>query len=104
MTSNSPWPAPYNTEHLFASALLAHGPLPASGWSITRDAGGHAHYITPRSHEAKRFTNDVIKMFAEDVRVRYAVKKWTPHHCEQVGRSWKNLFLRWIWEKIDEGD
>jgi len=99
---NSPWPEPYNPEHLFASALLAHGPLPGGGWSVTRLPGGQARYVTPRSREAKRFVKDVVKMFAEDVRKRYAVKKWSPHHCEQVARSWKNLFLLWVWEKIDE--
>jgi len=76
--------------------------MPDGGWSITRTAGGEAHYITPRSKEAKRFVRDVVEMFSKDVQRKYAYNHWSPHHCEMVGRSWKNMFLLWIWEKIDD--
>lgn len=98
----SAWPAPHDPEHLFTKALLLHGPLPQKGWSVRRGLGGEATYVLPRNKETHRFVNEVIDMFAGEVRQRYAARAWTAYHCIRVGQSWKNEFLRWVWEKLDD--
>lgn len=99
---NSPWPRPHDPEHLFTKALLAHGPMPPDGWSLTRGVNGKVIYVVARGKPARVFMKDVTSMFATEVRSRYAIKKWSANHCYKVGQSWKNEFLLWIWEQIDE--
>lgn len=68
---------------------------------MTRDAGGKAHYIVAGSKETGAFVRAVVALFAEEVRKRYAIKKWTPTHCHRIGQMWKNLFMKWLWESLD---
>lgn len=100
----SPWPAPHDPEHLFTKALLAHGPLPPNGWRVTRAAGGKAIYVVAGSKESGVFVRDVVRLFTEEVAMRYAIKKWSLTHCHRVGQMWKNLFMLWVWEQIDENN
>lgn len=102
MTRRSPWPVPKDTEHLFAKALLVYGPVPPTGFSVTRDAAGKAIYIVARGKEARAFQKAVNTMFALEVAHRYVVRGWRWQHCQQVGKSWKNLFFKWLWESIDD--
>lgn len=44
----------------------------------------------------------VTEMFADEIKRRYAVKRWSDAHCYKLGQSWKNEFMFWIWEQIDE--
>lgn len=69
---------------------------------MTRDASGKAFYIVASSREAKVFQRAVIEMFSLEIQARYRIKKWTPGHCYRIGQNWKNLFLKWIQEQIDE--
>ncbi len=96
------WPRPHDPEHLFTKALLLHGPLPPKGWSIAQDGYGRVHYVTARGLEARGFQNAVTKMFVEEVRRRYVIRGWSGGHIRSVAQSWKNLFLCWVWEKVDE--
>ena len=99
----SAWPKPHNPEHLFTKALLIHGPLPSKGWNVSRGSDGTPVRIYPyTAGKARKFQNAVADMFADEVWRRYAVRNWTKDHCNRVGMMWKNLFLLWIWEKIDE--
>jgi len=69
---------------------------------MTRDCEGKVFSVYPRTRITRVFANEVTGMFVEEVKKRYALRKWTPYHKQRVGQSWKNLFLKWVWEKIDE--
>lgn len=86
---------------MFAKALLIYGPLPEKGWSVTRSASGEAFYVKAKGQDARRFQADVVQFFADDIRQRYMIRKWTQNHRLNVARKWKNHFFRWLWEKID---
>lgn len=98
----SAWPTPHDPEYLFTKALLLCGPLPTKGWHVVRDCYGTIICINYRGKENRMFANAVSDMLADEVRRRYAARRWTDYHCLRLGQNWKNLFLKWVWEKIDE--
>ena len=67
-----------------------------------RNRDGRVIYAVARGIAARAFQQDVIVMFAEDVRLRYRIREWSRGHCEMVARKWKNEFFKWMWEQIDE--
>lgn len=99
---NNPWPKPHNPEHLFTKALLAHGPIPGKGWSLTRGVNGKVIYVRVHGRPAKIFQKDVTDMFAGEVKRVYSPRRWSEWHCQQIGKSWKNLFFLWLWDQIDD--
>lgn len=99
---SNPWPKPHNPEHTFTKALLAHGPIPEKGFSLTRGTDGRVIYVRAHGREAKAFQTAVRLMFAGEISRVYA-GQWSEWHCQQVAKSWKNLFFLWIWEQLDDG-
>ena len=89
---------------MFAKALLIYGPLPGTGFRLQRDGHGRVTYVTARGSEAKQFSHDVQALFREDIKRRYAIRKWSSGHVARVAKMWKNDFLIWIWDEIDKTD
>lgn len=95
------WPSCPEPEVMFGKALLLYGPIPEKGWRITRNAANQVTSIYGRGREARALCAEAEKLFYEDIKKRYSVRNWKDTHMRMVAKMWKNEFLWWVWDEID---
>lgn len=102
-TRKDAWPSPPDPDGLFGRALLICGPVPPTGWAITRAPDRTAIYITPRGRDARAFVDRVVDFFWREVVKEHRARNWRFYHERKVAQKWKNDFMLWLWEIRDEG-
>lgn len=95
----STYPLPPNPEQLYGKILLLCGEVPDKGWRVARYPDGDIFSIYGAGKDAGKYESRVIKVCYDQVKLEVAKPGWSTFHTDKVGRMWKNMFLRWLWEE-----